>query len=577
MATMIRSASTTRLGNSRRVSQGGGDYECKSAPSRSTLRLFMIFVSLTWTTYVFWMQRYVELDHRKTTFTTSLQDFLVDIPYINTKMAVEAVFYHIIIPETEEESMYTSRIVAQQLEQMTSASVKYVYYTTQGPLHHDLVANKAFLQGICRRLDLICHHKGHVQSETESLGHLHEYCTNAMHDEYNDGTNRLVSYIHSSPRVVHAEIPVNRRLRNILTESALSEECTTALRQEDQCNVCGLLFTSQHTLHYPGNMWSASCQYIEKLIKPTDFSEALQEVIGEVLVRRLSRDTMTNLYPDSKLGLGESIMEHWIASHPELMPCDVGSDGEFKNYLKQEYTEDDLSWRQAPRRPVREMIAGGAKDTVLARTVYRLREYYLLPGNIMKWRGLYGSLPTPDSYVWDVFPDGTFWKLATEKYGLGAPESVVQASSMALSGQDLPPHLPDTAPLFAPSTGDINMDLTADLTVFYDVYIPTATDSKQVPKDMDLIQQQIRAMTEATRGVPVAVYYHTMGHEALVDLDLCADETQLECRLLQHYDKRYQGETIRQLSQPTPGLESPMCITRSPMIFVRADQRMICA
>jgi hypothetical protein len=120
---------------------------------------------------------------------------------------------------------------------------------------------------------------------------------------------------------------------------------------------------------------------------------------------------------------------------------------------------------------------------------------------------------------------------------------------MALSGQDVPGNLPDTSPLYAPSPANVTFDTQTNVNVFYDIYIPIDKAEREIPLELDSIAHQIRAMTEATKNLPVTLYYQTMGHEALIGLDLCANNPQLRCKLLHHYEERYQGDTLRQLSQ----------------------------
>ncbi|GKY93012.1 hypothetical protein MPSEU_000269700 [Mayamaea pseudoterrestris] len=408
-----------------------------SLHSQSNLRVILFFLSITWTSYTIWMQRYVDLDYRSTriALADSLHQFMAEMSFGVRKTAADAVFYDIVVSEATEEHIYASRIVAEQLEQIALSTVQVVYYITQGPVEHELIANTSMIQIMCDRLDLRCYYKGHVTSKAATLQQMYEYCS-SLNDE--DHAAQIVSYIHSSPRVTNSEIPVNRRLRNILTESALSQECMSALQQPpyEQCNVCGLQFATDHALRFEGDMWTATCAYVRKLVPPNKFHESLQRVVKEVLVQRSRGEVMTNLYPDDrlKLEIEASTMEQWIGSHPDLMPCDLGSSGvDFSNYLSVTYQTEDLVWRQAPRQSAHDMLSGSPNKMVLERTEYRLREYHLLPGHLLKWRGLYSALPGPDSFVWDVFPDGAFWYLTVEKYGLSAIETVVLARSIALS------------------------------------------------------------------------------------------------------------------------------------------------
>jgi hypothetical protein len=530
-----------------------------------------------WVSYVFWAQHLVTLDqtrslghHRQVgggggaalSVSSVLNDFLMDHSITRQYApAAGAVFYTITIPESAEDNFFTARLVTEQIQQIADASVKQLFYVTTGTSDHALVSNTTIIQDTCQRLGLSCHNLGHDKQEAHTLSHLYKHCQPAQlpggeteeDEDYHNNSLRVVTYIRSSPHVSHTDIAVNRRLRRILTTAALSSECLSSLQHTDQCNVCGLHFSTQWTLFYPGNMWTTTCQYINSLLEPRLYQEALEKVVGDTLVKRMRGDIMTNLYPDDKLGLGDSAMEHWIGSHPDLRPCEVGSEDKFTNYLTIPYSEEHLSWRQAPRQAARVMESTNSHTMgdVAAKTEYRLREYFLLPGQIMKWQALYGMLPTEDSWLWEVFPDGRFWFSATEKYGKDAVDVVVSAESMALPSKDLPSVLPNKTPNYSPDSEDlIFTDPQSDVTVFYDVYIPAQLDSGDVTKEVELIRQQVNSMSEAIiADSKIQVYYQTTGHESLSNMKLCADNPQLDCHLLHHSDERYESETIRQLSR----------------------------
>lgn len=54
----------------------------------------------------------------------------------------------------------------------------------------------------------------------------------------------------------------------------------------------------------------------------------------------------------------------------------------------------------------------------------RFREYYHMPGNLLKWFTLYGDdgIPDDDSWIWSWIPGGDDWKSAVKKYGTRAVE-----------------------------------------------------------------------------------------------------------------------------------------------------------
>ena len=55
----------------------------------------------------------------------------------------------------------------------------------------------------------------------------------------------------------------------------------------------------------------------------------------------------------------------------------------------------------------------------------RSREFFLLPGVLLKWYYLYNDtgrdhevLPAFDSWIWTYFPDGSYWREAVQRHGL---------------------------------------------------------------------------------------------------------------------------------------------------------------
>jgi hypothetical protein len=109
---------------------------------------------------------------------------------------------------------------------------------------------------------------------------------------------------------------------------------------------------------------------------------------------------------------------------------DVNTDDDYINY-----DEYGFQFGMAPRHTG--FVVGNvdsARDALLDDVNIRLREYYLLPGHILKWSKLYPPhndnnnvssfvVPTSDSWIWDWFPDGNFWRSGMEQYGI---ENVVQ-------------------------------------------------------------------------------------------------------------------------------------------------------
>jgi hypothetical protein len=72
----------------------------------------------------------------------------------------------------------------------------------------------------------------------------------------------------------------------------------------------------------------------------------------------------------------------------------------------------------APRRKVAPIDnKPEAQERVYNKRDNRMREYFLLPGNIFKWWNLYDIVPADDSWVWKWYPDGDEWRNGSTLYG----------------------------------------------------------------------------------------------------------------------------------------------------------------
>jgi len=132
-------------------------------------------------------------------------------------------------------------------------------------------------------------------SEMITLRHIWDYCTS--------NPARKVVYLHSKGSF-HAN-PENDVLREFLTRGALSKECTF---MPEECNVCSSRMSPVPHPHTPGNMWTAKCSYISKLMEPTLFKAKMNKLFSG---------------DNSCRGSGRYASEHWVHSHPSVKPCDL--------------------------------------------------------------------------------------------------------------------------------------------------------------------------------------------------------------------------------------------------------------
>ena len=138
--------------------------------------------------------------------------------------------------------------------------------------------------------------------ENFTLRDLWSFCR-----ETETSPNQVVVYLHSKGSF-HAH-ETNGMQRYCLTSGALSQEC---MHLPKQCNVCSTRMTPIPQPHTPGNMWTARCGYIAKLINPKDFREKMN---GNELGPHNGRPWC--------VGRGRFADEHWVNSHPDVAPCDL--------------------------------------------------------------------------------------------------------------------------------------------------------------------------------------------------------------------------------------------------------------
>ncbi len=104
------------------------------------------------------------------------------------------------------------------------------------------------------------------------------------------------------------------------------------------CNVAGESWKPHNFWHFPGNFWVAKCSYVRKLLPPKDYDIASSKMVLDLLKGTNAAPnatlyclasylrTMYEVQPkwaNLVVGMNRYIYEKWIASHPDLVPCDA--------------------------------------------------------------------------------------------------------------------------------------------------------------------------------------------------------------------------------------------------------------
>jgi hypothetical protein len=282
-----------------------------------------------------------------------------------------------------------------------------------------------------------------VPYEGETLQQLHQFCR-----RYPDS---IVSYLQSDlPPYMKQHIGEPAQRFNLLlhlSRAALSPECIEAVRRDDEhisrCNTCGLVFYKLWTLFYPGNIFTASCTYVNDLLPPSTFEQQMEEYVKAALLARLlgylqsgvfighfTRKSIHEPYGvdlPEMWGLDRFSVDFWLGSHPKLNPCDVSGNVAHNLSYWQGLTVAAASGGKERRYgPVVEAPTHDGSpfhfnvsryNATLLDDSIRMREVSFLAGHLARWHHLYGSVPASNSRVWSFFPDSGYWKERTVKGG----------------------------------------------------------------------------------------------------------------------------------------------------------------
>jgi len=480
-------------------------------------------------------------------------------------------FYNLYIPHEKEAVHHVIEVVNEQLGQVTDSLQKLKADKRGAVLYYNLIGNEvAFpeekMQALCNELSskLTCKQIGYYTTASESvtLQDMYDYC---QRDEV---ANARVTYLHAKGS--YHQTLVNTNWRRTLTDAVIHEDCL--FPPDDKCNVCGAQFYTRFATMFPGNMFTAKCSYVKKLLPPLEggeYDRLKHESVVKFLKYRLWGQLNTTLLEDrvDYFGLGRYRLEHWIGSHPDIQPCDLHrEDATLETMITGKIKpETDYKWGMGPRRY--DVVDENRKAKRLLKTNKdaQFREYFYLPGNLLKWFTLYGAIPTDESWQWEFFPGGDRWKELVDKYKVNAVEEMVIQSSpkfhSAFASNDYNQtkfqiHEEDEKAFSDKST-------PPPLVVFYHISVP---ENRKLGA-LQAMKSQIEVLTlgqydiisrSYRRQRPVILYYTLAGdvldpninskmHAAYID-SMCKNKPNLTCRKLGDFKSaNVNGETLHHL------------------------------
>lgn len=332
-----------------------------------------------------------------------------------------AVFYNIFISKNSFLAGVGRLVVEEQLGQVgtsyaASAGDLTVYYTSIGD-----ELDTQWLDSLCSiKYNMTCQQTAHYSSAEEftTLTKLHQYCHHRP--------DQTVVYLHNKGSL-HPFNKGQDRWRRTMTAAATSKLCLEPA--DNECNACGMLFQPLPSNHFPGNMWTAKCSYINQLLLPADY-HARRSVIDEWIESETKagifyrKDQQGGLFPMEAHFAGKNRYEaeHWLGSHPALRPCDVSAEPNKDYWLEDDRNfSKEFYFNMAPRHDITAgwiWYAYTRNNATLTDPVLRMRDYFLLRGMIYRWLAFYGTIPDAGSWVWEWFPDGKVWRLGVKNYGV---------------------------------------------------------------------------------------------------------------------------------------------------------------
>ena len=291
-----------------------------------------------------------------------------------------AIFYNLYMPLNATDSMVKDvlSISREQLRQLGQSNlrdtmVRYVLIGKDVPNDRICPNNKDSGSITCQR---IAHHaRG---GEELTLANVQRYC--------GQNPDHQVVYLHNKASLNQS--PHNDRSRRIATKAAVSDECVlgimggssmgdnkkeeeddeptdkdgtnnnnnntttttvTMVETEQTCNVCASQLQLVPFIHFPANMWTARCSYINRLVpidqdyagKRATMCQHLHQhgkdphcnfTTTTTTTITTDKDRMTQVIQDRMMndvelqksaGLQRYSNERWVIGHPSLQPCDV--------------------------------------------------------------------------------------------------------------------------------------------------------------------------------------------------------------------------------------------------------------
>jgi hypothetical protein len=223
----------------------------------------------TLTTLTLLQDEEVKLDSINTfKVTTQSQQFAHAKPLDHSNYAV---FYNLYVtPNNTVAARRAGNVVHEQFAALGNSSL-----TRNGPVsvYVNTIGQSIRVAKACGRNKLEC-----AVMRAYEPGKFEDVTLTEMHSFCQHYPTYTVIYLHSKGTFHPVETPYlsQSAWRTHMTRAIVHDDCLQSPSNDPVCDACGLVALPFPTLHFPGNFFTARCEYIRKLLPPTEFRIAIQ-------------------------------------------------------------------------------------------------------------------------------------------------------------------------------------------------------------------------------------------------------------------------------------------------------------
>jgi hypothetical protein len=348
-------------------------------------------------------------------------------------------FYNMFNPPSDEAVSPAVRdLISEQLKQMLESYAASAFDLVIHIISMGHVVDDAWVQDLCASVmassttnntfQCVLVARYPVGDEMVTLTKVRDYCL--AHE------SELVIYFHNKGSF-HPSVS-NDNWRRSITAALSSDHCLAKMREKDlgessSCDTCSLLFDPLPGPHYPGNMFAARCSYIAKLLPLSEYQQRHQVVDNWIFRDQLPKQIFSEEgglfeFKPWNMGRDRYESEHWLAGHPSIRPCEVATHAHMRHWSPESGSLRDFGpnsttrheWSLAPHFPFghRNWWNEAIHNSYFQRpSETRMCDYFLLRGYLYKWMTYYNATARNDSWVWNWFPDGDYWRTMVATVG----------------------------------------------------------------------------------------------------------------------------------------------------------------